>query len=368
MAGRVVVLGAGVIGASLALRLAQAGMAVTVLEARRVGAGTSGSSFAWTNANTKRPRTYFDLNVAGMRAHRALADEFGATPWWRPGGNLEWADREGEAELRARVGELQGWGYAAEWLAPGALAELEPDIDPAAVGDAAVVLFPDEGMLDPVVYAHAMLREARRLGAALHTRGRVLRVETRGGRVTGVLTEDGAHHPADVVVNCLGRWVNDVAVEPGLHLPMASTPGLLVLTPPVPTGLRRVVHAPTVNLRPEGAGRLLLQWEGGDIGLDPDRPPAPDSPAVREVLRRAEAVLPDTAPLEAESARIGVRPIPADGHSAFGPAPRLAGYWFAVTHSGATLAPFAGLALADEIAHGRERPELAAFRPARFFN
>src|SRR6516225_4868095 len=73
---KTIVIGAGVIGASVAYRLAEAGAAVTVLEAARIGGGTSGSSFAWTNAHSKPPRPYHDLNIAGMKAHAALADEF----------------------------------------------------------------------------------------------------------------------------------------------------------------------------------------------------------------------------------------------------------------------------------------------------
>src|SRR5882724_5268887 len=84
---KTIVIGAGVMGASVAYRLAQAGAAVTVLEAMRVGGGTSGISFAWTNAHKKPPKPYHDLNVAGMKTHAALADEFGATPWWHGGGS-----------------------------------------------------------------------------------------------------------------------------------------------------------------------------------------------------------------------------------------------------------------------------------------
>jgi len=72
---RTIVIGAGVMGASVAYRLAQAGASVTVLEATRIGGGTSGISFAWTNAHKKPPKPYHDLNVAGMKAHAALAEE-----------------------------------------------------------------------------------------------------------------------------------------------------------------------------------------------------------------------------------------------------------------------------------------------------
>ena len=100
---KTIVIGAGVMGASVAYRLAQAGAAVTVLEATRIGGGTSGISFAWTNAHKKPPKTYHDLNVAGMKAHAALADEFGATPWWHGGGSLEWEAEPDRTAQRENV-------------------------------------------------------------------------------------------------------------------------------------------------------------------------------------------------------------------------------------------------------------------------
>ena len=113
---KMIVIGAGVMGASVAFRLAQAGADVTVFEATRIGGGTSGISFAWTNAHRKPPKPYHDLNVGGMKAHAALKEEFGATPWWHGGGSLEWELEIDRADQRANVEQLQTWGYAAEWI------------------------------------------------------------------------------------------------------------------------------------------------------------------------------------------------------------------------------------------------------------
>jgi glycine/D-amino acid oxidase-like deaminating enzyme len=66
--------------------------------------------------------------------------------------------------------------------------------------------------------------------------------------------------------------------------------------------------------------------------------------------------------------RIAIRPIPGDHLSAIGPVPRISGYYLAVTHSGVTMSPFLGAAVADEVVRGKQRRELADFRPARFFN
>ena len=125
---KTIVIGAGVIGASVAYRLAQAGAAVTVLEATRIGGGTSGISFAWTNAHKKPPKAYHDLNVAGMKAHAALANEFGGTPWWHGGGSLEWDAEPDRPAQRENIEQLRSWGYAAEWITLGQVRELEPTL------------------------------------------------------------------------------------------------------------------------------------------------------------------------------------------------------------------------------------------------
>jgi glycine/D-amino acid oxidase-like deaminating enzyme len=363
---KTIVIGAGVMGASVAYRLAQAGAAVTVLEATRVGGGTSGISFAWTNAHKKPPKPYHDLNVAGMKAHLALADEFGATPWWHGGGSLEWEAEPDRTAQRENVEQLRSWGYAAEWITLRQVQELEPDIDPAAIGDAPVAFFPEEGWLDPVVYAHAMLSAARlRHGAKVICGARVVDLITAGDRVTGVRIADGTQYEADTVVNCAGRWTNEATRDAGLHLPLAPTVGFLVFTPPVAAALSRVLRTPLIDARPDGAGRLMLIT---DMALAFDTKLSPSMPEARDLVRRARQLLPSIGEVEPEAVRIAIRPIPADHLSAVGPMPRTSGYYIAVTHSGVTMSPFLGAVAADEIVGGRQRAELAHFRPARFFN
>jgi glycine/D-amino acid oxidase-like deaminating enzyme len=366
---RVIVIGAGVVGASSAYRLAQAGAEVLVLEANRPGGGTSGMSYAWTNAHRKPPFPYHALNVNGMKTHAALGDELGATPWWHGGGGLEWTEPERWESFKENVEQLRAWGYAADYIAPAEVAELEPDIDLALLGDAPVAFFPDEGWCDPVVYIHAMLSTAvRRHGARLVLGARVADLTMQGDRVTGVRLGDGTEHGADAVVNCTGRWTNDVVREAGLHLPLAPTPGLLVFTPPVACALQRVLHTSVVNARPDGAGRLMLHWDPTDLTVSLDTRPSVDMPQVVEIMRRARRVFPGIGDVSAEAVRLGIRPIPGDGLTAVGPVPRVSGYYVAVTHSGVTMSPFLGICVADEVVRGVVRPELADFRPARFFN
>ena len=363
----VLVIGAGVVGTSVAYRLAQAGAAVTILEAGTVAGGTSSATYAWTNANNKPPRAYHDLNVGGMRAHAALRAELGDTPWLHECGSIEWAtDEAHRAELRQRIERLCAWEYAAEEVSARRFSELEPDVDPAVVADATIAHFPEEGWIDPVVYAHALIQGAARAGARLRTGTRVRALRRDGDRVVGVTTADGRAHGADVVVNCAGRWASEVAAAAGLDIPLAPTAGLLVLTAPVPVRVRHLLRAPECHLRPDGAGRLVIASHEVDDGLTAETRPEPSAAVSADLVARAARLLPSIAGARPEAVRLGIRPIPADGYSAVGPFPGIAGYYLVVTHSGVTLAPHLGALAAEEIMRGRQDVRLAPFRPERF--
>ncbi len=205
----VVVIGAGVLGASTAFRLAEAGFKVTILEAARVGGGTSGMSFAWINSNGKPPRPYHDLNNAGLRAHFALRDEFPSTPWLHEGGSLEIVPVAEAAPLEAKVARLRDWDYPAELITAAHLGELEPEVVLDALGaDAVIAWFPEEGWIDPVLFAQAMVRRAQAKGAVLHIGTKVAEVVVEAGRAIGVRTTDGRRFDAGIVVNRAGRWSN----------------------------------------------------------------------------------------------------------------------------------------------------------------
>jgi glycine/D-amino acid oxidase-like deaminating enzyme len=357
----------GVLGASTAFRLAEAGLRVTILEAERVGAGTSGMSFAWINSNGKPPRPYHDLNLAGLRAHFALRDEFAATPWLHAGGCLEIVPAAEAAPLHEKVARLREWGYAAELITPAALRELEPEVVLDALGaDAAIGWFPEEGWIDPVLFAQAMVRRAQARGAMLHIGTRVAEVVVRAGRATGVRTTDGRCFDAGLIVNCAGRWSNEASADGHLQIPLAPRVGVLVFTRPAPTMLARILRTPLVDMRPDGAGRLMLHDNAIDAAFDLDSPVSPTMPEAQRLTRNVARLLPQLAGLQPEAVRITARPIPADGYAAVGPVPGITGYYLAVTHSAVTMSAHLGKLIARE-ALGEEAAELASFRPARFF-
>jgi len=374
--GSCAVIGAGVLGVCVAARLAEAGVAVTLLEQGRPGHATTRSSFAWLNANDKAPRAYHDLNHAGMRAWAALSAGLGGAPWYRPTGNIEWAEDEpGRAELAARVRRLAGWGYPARLVGAAQAAGLEPSLRlPASVAEAA--WFPGEGYLltEPLVSQLAEL--AVQHGATLLTGepGRVTGLDTAGGAVRAARTAAGQVIPVDAVVCCAGRWVPELAALAGAASPVplvpwaepgAAAPGLVVQAGPVtPPGPARMVHAPRVYLRPHAGG--LVHLEAPDAAVDLHTPRADLRRWAGELLRRARRVVRGLDGASVAGYRVCVRPMPADGRSIVGWLPGADGVYAAVTHSGVTLAAHLAGLITAELVSGTAAAELAPYRPSRF--
>jgi glycine/D-amino acid oxidase-like deaminating enzyme len=360
----VAVIGAGVVGASLAFRLAQSGSNVILIDRADPGRGTSGSSFAWTNANLKLPRDYFELNYAGMRAHVALRNELGAAPWLHEGGNLVWQDDE--SELADRVARLQSWGYVAEIRsAADAQQTLEPNVR-FARPDAQLAYFPEEGWIDAPLLASSMTERARQLGAQTLFGTTLESIEVENGRVAAVTLGQSGRLPVDAVVNAAGTGADKVAALVGRTLPLAPTTGLLVRVAVAPAPVHRVVHTPDVHLRPDGEGFVLLHHDDTDHQLGERRQVSLDDPLVRELFTRAQRAVDGFDNASVVDARIGTRPYPADGRTCAGAVSALPGYYEAVTHSGVTLCALLGKLLARTIISGEVDPLLSAFSPDRF--
>jgi D-hydroxyproline dehydrogenase subunit beta len=392
-----VVIGAGVLGASVAARLAGAGMRVTLLEADQPAHGTSRWSFAWVNSNDKGPRPYHDLNHAGIRAWAELAPDLNGAAWYRPAGNLELAtSASGRAELAARVERLAGWGYPARLIEAAEAAELEPALllpDP----ETTIAWFPGEAYLltEPLI---------ERLVTCLTDRGGTV-LTGEQGRVTGldagpgpapastrVRTAAGAVIEADQVVCCAGRWTPGLAALAGARgtvplvvwdTPGSPAPELVVRVGPVtPEGPVRLIHTPQIALRPHSGG--LLHLEAPDMPVDLHTSETELRRLAGRLLERASRTVRGLDEARVVAAQVCVRPLPADEQSIVGRLPGAEWLYVAVTHSGVTLAAHLSRLIAAELAPdppdaqltsgapstqltaAAPSPELAAYRPDRF--
>lgn len=364
---RIVVIGAGAVGAALSYRLAQAGARVTTVERRFAGSGTSGSSFAWLNGFSKTPRHYHRLNVMGIRDHVDLADELGGR-WVHIDGALHW-ERESDTvavnRLRETVRRLREWGFRIDQASPETVTrELEPDlrIDPETVSE--VYVAPREGWLEPVSMAHTVLHAAAtRYGATLE-RATVSGLRGPSGAVNAVVLDDGRELPADVVINAAGPEAARIGELAGIRVPIDRQIGMLIVTAAAPVCLRHVLQG-AARARPDGGSRLVLHPEYLDSHAVEGQPTPLDAPVIQRGLEDTRAIIPGLADVPVEAVRIGMRPMPRDGHPIVGFEPAVSGLYTVVTHSGISLAARLALLVTEELAGG-DTAELEPYRPARF--
>ena len=361
----VVVIGAGIIGCSVAYHLAEAGCSVKVVDSKGVAGGATRASFAWLNSNAKQPRNYHDLNVAGMHEHKRFARKSQRAPWFHPSGNFEWsATEEGEAELEAKVNRLRDWRYAAGWVTVEELERWEPDVSLARTRKMKIAHYPEEAWVDARRLAFVLLRRATRMGATINACREVVWMDAEGDdRIACVVTNTDERFDADFIIVCAGPATERVVSLAGGSLPMRNRAGLVALSAPVAIGLRSILHAPNVSIRPDKGGRVLMYSRALDVPKGGTL-----SDALRaggRVLAAAADVVPALRHSRIENTRMGVRPIPQDGLPVVGLLPGLQNLYVAVTHSGVTLALILGRLIALEVALHRPQPVLAPFRPER---
>lgn len=372
----IAVIGAGIIGACIAARLAEKNAQVLLLDRGEPGHGTTNASYAWINANRKLPRAYYDLSVAGMAEYQRLAWQYAPATWYHRDGNLIWyADPVEAAELTERVARLQEWGYAAELLpAAGAITDLEPvlrggDTNP----DSQIAWFPQEVWVDTLAMTDRLVAAARNAGGRVLTgpEREVTGISRDAGRVTAITLRGGQTLPVRAVVNAAGAGGSAVAALVARELPMQDSPGMIVRAT-LPDGvdtLTRLNDREVIAMRPDGPGRVLIALDVDAVaelqGL-PYGPLPADHPLVGRVMALAADAAPALAVAQPVEAIIAPRPMPADGYPSVGDVPAIPGYYEAITHSGVTLAPLIGRSLAAEILGQPPDPLFAPYRPDRF--
>jgi glycine/D-amino acid oxidase-like deaminating enzyme len=379
---RCVVIGAGLIGSSVAAALASSGARVTLLDQDRPGRATSRWSFAWLNSNDKAPRPYHDLNHAGIRAWADLARDLDGDAWYRPAGNVELATSDaGRTELEARVHRLTGWGYPARLIDLAEASEIEPALRLPVPEVTASAWFPDEGYLltEPLIVR--LVAQAKSHGADVLTGepGRVTGLDPdpdSPGAAPRVRTADGNVLAADEVVCCAGRWTPELAAMTGAtgsvplvpwDTPGSTAPALVVRVGPVaPAGPVRLVHAPDVYLRPHPGRLLHLEAPETAAAVDLHTPEPELRRWADELLRRAQRTVRGLEDARVVEFQVCVRPLPADGQSIVGRLPGTNGLYVAVTHSGVTLAAHLSRLIVADLTTPTPPPALAPYRPVRF--
>ncbi len=388
----VIVVGGGIIGAACALELAREGAAVILLEKDELAAGASGRNLGYLD--TSKDPVLAPLARRSLERYLEVAED-PPVPFFLDreaiGTLAVTIDQDEIADLRAWADAARDVGVTVERV--DTPTELEPELSPAVLEAYRL----DEGhRVDPMALTVCLGASARLYGATVAHHRPVRRLLERGGRVTGVVTDDEVLE-ADEVVLAAGPWSAAILRPLGIRLPVAGARGWLVHAAPerplirhwIQSGARRLLKGEAPVVASEKGPLLVSVLDFGE-GLEtrevaPMIQPSPDGSIITGTSREPSLAA-DAYDLEvprtvaAEAARLvpaladapvlatwsGVRPVSPDERPLLG---RVREGLFAATgHGGEGVILGAGSAeLLAALVLGREPPfDPAPFDPLRF--
>ncbi|MCY0899052.1 MAG: FAD-dependent oxidoreductase [Firmicutes bacterium] len=225
---RVVVIGGGVAGTSIAYHLTQLGWHDVVLLDRNEL--TSGSTFhsAGLVGQLRSSVTLTKMLMYSAELYRRLHQETGVDPGWHEVGSLRLASTpERMEELKRQAGWAKTFGLPLELISPEEARRLFPLMDLSGVYGAAYL--PTDGYLDPSKLAEAFAKGARQGGCEIYTHTRVVALEQERGRIRRVVTDRGTI-TAEVVVNAGGMYANEIGRLAGVVIPIIPMQHQYIIT------------------------------------------------------------------------------------------------------------------------------------------
>jgi glycine cleavage system aminomethyltransferase T/glycine/D-amino acid oxidase-like deaminating enzyme len=337
---QVVVIGGGVIGCSIAYHLAHLGWRdVVLVERDALTAGTTWHAAGLITSAGMTDETALFMSRYSRDLYARLEEETGHSTGFRPVGHVSIATNPRRLEALRRESEfVRGFGVADEEISPAELAAMWPLLDVSDV--LAGFLVADEGRADPVGVATSLSKGAAALGVQIVQGVSVERVETRGTRVTGVLTDHGRIE-TEIVVNAAGMWARQLGARNGVTIPLQAAEHYYLLTDTVP-GMDldlAVIEDPDRYgyYRPEGDGMLVGLFEPVAAPWSLDGVPAdasfttlpPDWDRLGPYLGPALERIPSLADVGVRLFFCGPESFTPDVRPMLGPAPELDGYFVA---------------------------------------
>lgn len=360
-----IVIGAGVMGSSIALRLAQAGQRVLVLERSIPGAEASAAAGGILGPQIEGHGAdpVFQLALASREEFPALAEELaelgGVDIGFRRCGLLQVAlDTDDPTPLRDRLAWQQEAGLPIERLSGDEARALEPALSERV---ALALHFPREGQVDPRALAQGLVAAASRVGATFR-RGQVGTILTANGRATGVEVEGEALH-AGAVILAAGAWTTCVPGAPWPEDVIEPVRGQMVRLSSPDSTLHRIVFSPRGYLVPREGGGVVAGSTMERVGFDKRVTVA----GLAGILSQAMDVVPSLGHAAVVDHWSGLRPAPKDGRPLIG-ATSTRGLYVASGHhrNGILLTPRTARLLARAVVDGVDPEELRPFSPTRF--
>ena len=365
---KIAVIGAGIIGASLAFELARNGAEVIIYDKADVGSGASNHSFAWINAfGPKRPRHYYNLHLRSIslwsRFCNLIEDEM-SLKW---GGMCFFYSHQKRSEdLIDRIKILQSWGYPIKRISKDQLLELVPNLNTGNVYAAAHCM--DEGIVAATKFAKACLKKLREMGAQINLNTSVNSIYQSGKKIS--VTANGEEQEFDKIVICAGIDSTTLAAQVGINLPQRVSPGVVVYGHSKKSILTNLASISLPAIQEDQHDIHFRQDNYGEIRLSDGNQDAEKSDAsqnnANQLMRLASKYFNELSYVPAQSFPVGYRPMPIDGLPCIGFSKKSPNIYLAVMHSGVSLAPIVSKLASSEIINEIPEEELKYYRPDRF--
>lgn len=363
-AARVVIIGGGVIGCSVAYHLTKLGCSeIVLLEREQLTSGTTWHA-AGLLTSLRDTETQTRLASYTQELYRRLETETGQATGLIECGSIQLGLTSAKAEeMRRGMRAAQTFGLDCEEISPAEVKRLWPL---AYVGDVeAAFYFPKDGRINPTDVTRALAKAARDAGARIIEKCPVDGVEQENGRVTAVKTRFGRIE-APIVVNCAGMWARQVGQLAGVHVPLQAAEHYYMISEPVAG-----VHPKLPILRDPGrsayireeAGKIMVgifearakPWNVDGIPNDftfGEIPP--DWDRLHPELERAIERVPILRETGIKLLFCGPESFTPDHNYLMGEAPQLKGYFVAAGFNslGILSGGGVGLTMANWIVHG----------------
>ena len=365
-----IVIGAGVMGASIAFHLAERGLKVAILERKVTASGATGHSSGLV-------RMHYDLAAESELTFASYKHYFnnwkervGGECGFMQTGFMQIAKREHEDKLRGNVANQQRIGINTSVISAANVKKLIPDFLTDQFDFAAYE--PDSGYADATLTTNSFLESAKRNGAKLIQNCEVTAVHMVGGKVIGVGTTQG-DLASPIVVNAAGPWAKHVAGLAGVDVPLETwTHDVAFLHRPPSLGKIPAVIDDTINcyFRPEGSALILAAGEDESLrGEAPDAEDQTPTPTFLEKLIDSMVMrIPKIEESGLHSIHVGRDGITPDQRAIYS-GTDLEGFYLAcgLSGTGFKTSPAAGASLVELILDGAPKTvDITSFRFSRF--
>jgi len=366
-----IILGAGVMGASIAFHLAQrkAG-SIAILDKDHVGAGGSSRSSALIRMHYSFPPEV-QLALVSLEIFQHWREIVGEEGAFRKTGFVRIVHPNETERLKQNVEMQRSVGAVVDLIDRRQLQELEPDWNVNEIELAAYE--PDSGYGDGNVVASDFLNRAREMGAVYLSKTPATEFLLHNGCICGVRTVAGEIH-APVVIAATGPWTRPLIKNAGFDPPIETEyhqVAILKNAPDMrPGGCACIDSVTATYFRSDGGDKFLVGDFYGQRPVDPDNfPQRASETELEEIIERASRRVPKLENAEVMRGVTGVYDMTPDSRPMLGPVPGIEGLHLCAGFSGMgfKISPAIGLVMAELVLDGKATTvDISAFRPERF--